>query len=34
MPLVERDKRVRRYYARDKGRTMVRELLDLMELAA
>ena len=34
MPSVERNKRVRRYYARDKGKTMVRELLDLMQIAA
>ena len=34
MPRVERSKTIRRYYARDKGRTMLRELLDLMEIAA
>ena len=34
MPSEERYKTVRRYYARDKGRTMLRELLDLMETAA
>ena len=30
----ERYKTVRRYYAKDKGRTLLRELLDLMESAA
>lgn len=34
MPSNERYKRVRRYYAKDKGRTLLRELLDLMEPAA
>ena len=34
MPSGERYKRLRRYYARDKGNTMLRELLDLMEIAA
>ena len=33
-PSAERYKRVRRYYAKDQGRTMLRELLDLMEPAA
>ena len=34
LPSVERYKRLQRYYARDKGRTMLREILDLMEIAA
>ncbi len=34
MPSAERYKRVRRYYAKDRGRTMLRELLDLMDPAA
>ena len=34
MPSPERYKRVRRYYAKDQGRTMLRELLSLMDLAA
>ena len=34
MPSVERYKRLRHYYARDKGNTMLTELLDLMEPAA
>ena len=34
MPRVERSKTIRRYYAQDKGRTMLRELLDLMEITA
>ena len=34
IPRVERSKTIRRYYAQDKGRTMLRELLDLMEIAA
>lgn len=29
-PSVERYKRIRRYYAKDRGRTMLRELFDLM----
>ncbi len=34
MPSKERYKIIRRYYAKDKGRTLVRELLHLMESAA
>lgn len=34
MPSDERYKEVRRYYAKDKGRTMLRELLDIMDAAA
>jgi thiol-disulfide isomerase/thioredoxin len=34
MPSAERYKHVRRFYAKDKGRTMLREVLDLMDSAA
>ena len=34
LPSAERYKRARRYYAKDRGRTMLRELLDLMDPAA
>jgi hypothetical protein len=34
VPSAERYKHVRRYYAKDKGRTTLRELLDLMDPAA
>ena len=34
IPSAERYKRVRRYYAKDQGRTMLRELLSLMDPAA
>jgi hypothetical protein len=34
MPSAERYKRVRRYYAKDRGRTMLKELVHLMDPAA
>ncbi len=34
MPSAERYKQVRRYYAKDRGQTMLREIFDLMEPAA
>ena len=34
MPSAERYKTIRRHYARDKGKTMIRELLDLIRIAA
>ena len=34
IPRVERSKTIRSYYAQDIGMTMLRELLDLMEIAA
>jgi len=34
MPSAERYKRVRRYYAKDRGRTMLREIFDLLDPAA
>ena len=34
MPSAERHRRVRRYYTKDQGRTMLRELLNLMDPAA